>query len=152
MDSSMENITSDRNNTAKTVKPFRYISGRAFLPSFFLSCPPADLAGRITVDFLEHAAEQFVIGKTVLVKHLQDGFVCRTDVVVDVSEPHVVDMLREGNTDVLPEHAAEIVAVETEDIRDLFKGQRLHIVLVDIGNDLLDSELIAAWLGEIFFI
>ena len=49
-----------------------------------------------------------------------------------MGEPHVVDMLREGNTDVLPEHAAEIVAVEAEDIRDLFEGQRLHIVLVDV--------------------
>ena len=117
-----------------------------------LSCPPADLTGRITVDFLEHAAEQFVIGKPVLVKHLQNRFVRRTDVVVDVSEPHVVDMLRERNADILPEHAAEIVAVETKDIRDLFKGQRLHIVLVDVRNDLLDPELIAARLGEIFFI
>ena len=67
-----------------------------------------------------------------LVEHLQDRLVCRADIVVDMGEPHVVDMLREGNTDVLPEHAAEIVAVEAEDIRDLFEGQRLHIVLVDV--------------------
>ena len=117
----------------------------------FLSSPPADLAGRVSVNFFEHAAEKFVIGKSVLVEHLQDRFVCRTDVMVDVGEPHVVDVLREGNADVLPEHAAEIVAVETEDICYLLKGQRLHIVLVDIGNDLLDPELIAARLGEIFW-
>ena len=82
------------------MNPFRYTSGRDFLlPLLLLSCSPADLAGRITVDFLEHAAEQFVISKPVLVKHLQDRFVRRTDVVVDVSEPHVVDMLREGNSE-----------------------------------------------------
>ena len=130
----------------------RVIGVSCFIWSLRLSGPPSDLAGRVPVNFLKHAAEQFVIGKSVLVEHLQDGFVRRADVVVNVGEPHVVDMLREGNTDVLPEHAAEVVAVETEDIRDLLKGQRLHIVLVDIGNDLLDPELIAARLGEIFFI
>ena len=67
-------------------------------------------------------------------------------------EPHMVDMLREGDADVLPEHAAEIVAVESEHIGNLLKGQRFHIVLVNIGNDLLDPELIAARLREIFFI
>ena len=132
MDSLMGNTTSEDYNL-KRVKPTQRLNwGASFSCLLFFPGPSPDLTGRIPVNFLEHAAEQFVIGKSVLVEHLQDGFVRRADVVVDVGEPHVVDMLREGNADILAEHAAEIVAVEAEDIRDLFEGQRLHIVLVDV--------------------
>ena len=54
------------------MKSLQAQSGRDFLlPLLLLSCSPADLAWRITVDFLEHAAEKLVIGKAVLVQNLE---------------------------------------------------------------------------------
>ena len=122
------------------------------MSSIFFSGVPADLAGRFAVNFLEHPAEKLVVGKAVFVQDLQHRFVRRTDVVVDVCQSHVVYMLREGNTDILPEHAAEIVTVEAENIGNLLEGERLHIVLVNVRADLLDPELIAAGFREIFLV
>ena len=64
----------------------------------------------------------------------------------------MIDMLRERNADILPEHTAEIVAVEAEDVSDLLKRERFHIMFVNVGYDFPDPELIAAGFREIFFI
>ena len=78
------------------------------------SCPPSDLARRIAVHLLEHAAEQLIVGKSVSAQDLHDRIIRRADVVIDMREPHVVNVLRERNADVLTEHAAEIVAVQAD--------------------------------------
>ena len=71
--------------------------------------------------------------------------------MVDMFEPHVVNVLCEWDADILAEHAAEIVAVQAEFVRDLFQRELFHIVLIDVRYDLPDSELIPAGLREIFF-
>ena len=123
-----------------------------YYASLRLPGPPSDLPGRVAVELLEHAAEELVIGETVLIQDLQHRLVGGADVVVDVAEAHVVHVLCEGDADILAEHAAEVVAVEAEDRRDLLERERLHIVLVNVGHDLLDPELVAARFGEIFFV
>ena len=86
-----------------------------------------------------------------LVQDLQDRLVRRADVVINVRQAHMVDMLCERDPDILAEHAAEIVAVQAEFVRDLFQRELFHIVLIDVRYDLPDSELIPAGLREIFF-
>ena len=64
----------------------------------------------------------------------------------------MVDMLCERDPDILAEHAAEIVAVEAKYIRDLLEGQGLHVVLVDIGDNFPDPELVAAGFRKILLV
>ena len=71
--------------------------------------------------------------------------------MVDMCEPHVVNVLCERDADILAEHAAEIVAVQAEFVRDLFQRELFHIVLIDVRYDLPDPELVPAGLREIFF-
>ena len=126
-------------------------SGR--LPSYdFIPGAPADLAGRVAVDLLEHAAEKLVIAEAVLVQDLEHRFVCRTDIMVDMCQADMVGVLSERDADILAEHAAEVVAVEAKFPCDLLERKGLHIVVIDVRDDLSDPKLIAAGLGEIFFV
>ena len=118
----------------------------------FCPRPPPDLTGRVAVHFLEKPAEKLIVGKAVLVENRENRLICGTDVMIHVGQADPVKVLRKRNADILAEHAAEIVAVETEFSGNLIEGQRFHVVLVDIGDDLLDPELAAAGLGQIFLV
>ena len=117
-----------------------------------LPAPSSDLAWGVTVNFLEKTAEEFVVGKAVFIQNFEDRLVCRADVVINMGQAHTVEMLRKRDSNILTEHAAEIVTVKTEMVRDLVQGQRFHIVLVNIRDDFPDPELTAARLRQVLLI
>ena len=81
----------------------------------FFSGPLPDLAGRVAVEFFEHAAEQFVIAEAMFIQNFEYGLIGCADIMINMAEAHMVYMLRKRNPYILAEHAAEIVAVEAED-------------------------------------
>ena len=107
----------------------------------------ADLAGRGTVDLAEHAAEELVIGEAVPFHDLHDRSVRGAQIVIDVGEPHLIQVFFEGDADFLGEEPAEIFVAETEAVGDLLQRDRFVIVFRDIGVDLTDAALVLGRFG-----
>ena len=53
----------------------------------------SDFFGGVSVDFAEHPAEELVVGKSVLLKELHDGFIPGDQIMIKMGDPHPVHML-----------------------------------------------------------
>ena len=68
--------------------PYRRLSFSPFSCGEF-----SDFFGGVSVDFAEHPAEELVVGKSVLLKELHDGFIAGDQIMIKMRNTYTVHML-----------------------------------------------------------